>query len=329
MFPALGKHLELEGIYTSSRIRYVVESTRIERTEPGKGFHPHVNMLVACSLDPALIHQELWTVWIHIKVGLDRSSSDCRVFEHEHEALSFQNRHPIGMELQSTDLPFPIDFMHFFDKGFMSPCLAFAAGGDPNFGLIFDCLCFSGVIEERDYKVSKNVLDWAGPDRVSWAKAMEPENWECLVELEYCTYHFPKSSLAYMAAQFQFNYYILKDDYSAGYLMRGIEMILGGAETVAEKVLAARKNAGDAGSKASQTAKNERLSRFMTEIEKLSDLVGRMAEKAILDQAFQNAITVDKSLWRQGRGQQAEYETVLRSEPEFRTRYYQVFNQTA
>ena len=38
-----------------------------------------------------------------------------------------------------------------------------------------------------------------------------------------------------MAAQFHFNYDIPQDEYSAGYLMREIEMISGGAESIAEK----------------------------------------------------------------------------------------------
>ncbi len=286
-------------------------------------------MLESLGLDTALEGRELWTVWIHIKVGMDRGTAAVRVFENEGEADAFCNKYTVGMVLDSEESPWPINFEEVFENGFDQNNLLFSAGGDPNFGLIYDCLSFADVINERTYLISDEVLKWAGQQRIDWAKEAQPENWECLIELEYCTYHFPRSSLAFLAAQFQFNYYVLQDDYSAGYLMREIEVILGGAETVAEVAINARKSAGDAGRKASQSAKRNRLFMFLAEIEKLGDLVGRVSEKAILDQAFQNAIEQDQSLWRQGRGQQAEYETLLRSEPEYRVKYYQVFDQTA
>ena len=280
-------------------------------------------------MDPTLTQQTLWTVWVHFRVGFYRSASSVRVFDSERDADVIAGQYPVGLEISQSDQPFPVDFATTYSEGFKSPDLFFAAGGDPNFSHIYECLSAAGVINETSFRPSQKVLDWAGPDRVSWAKMMDPENWSCLIEMEYCTHHFPSSSLAYMAAQFQLNYYILQDDYSAGYIMREIEMALGGIEAIAEKTLAARKSAGEAGRRASQTAKRTRLSCFMDEIEKLGDLVGRMAEQVILDQAFKNSVEQDAALWRQGRGQQAEYETALRSEPEYRTRYYRVFGRTA
>jgi hypothetical protein len=323
------KTLVIENKYTCSSVRQIVERIRIEHTVPGQAFHPSAGMLESIGWDPASESRELWTVWVSIKVGMDRSSSSIHIFKSEQEAEEFRDKYPLGMHLNDEEAPWPIDFRKHFKRDLSGSDLFFAAGGDPKFSIIYECLYSAGVIDERNFRVSEKVLDWAGPDRIAWAEAREPENWECLVELEYCTYHFPRSSLAYMAAQFQVNYFVLEDDYSAGYLMREIEVILGGAVTVAEQVLSARKSAGQAGSQASQSAKRKRLLMFMAEIEKLDDLVGRMAEEVILGQAFQNAIEQDKVLWRQGRGQQAEYETVLRSEPEYRVRYYNVFDRTA
>tara|TARA_R110002072_G_scaffold1084_14_gene8987 strand:- start:4415 stop:5197 length:783 start_codon:yes stop_codon:yes gene_type:complete len=260
---------------------------------------------------------------------MDRRSFSCQIFEGEQEAEAFRDEYPVGKHLNDEEAPRPIEFRELFIGDADEHNIIFGAGGDPDAGAIFDCLVAAGVIDERNFKISEKVLNWAGPDRIAWARAREPENWACLVEMEYCTYHFPRSSLAYMSAQYQMNYYILQDDYSAGYLMREIEVILGGAETLAEQALSTRKSAGQAGRLASQSAKRKRLLMFMAAIENLGDLVGRMAEQAIVDQAFQNAIEQDQVLWRQGSGQQAEYETVLRSDPEYRARYQSVFSQTA
>jgi hypothetical protein len=54
-----------------------------------------------------------------------------------------------------------------------------------------------------------------------------------------------------------------------------------------------------------------------------------MSERAILDQAFCNAIAVDQTLWKQGKGQQEQYEIELRSDAEFRKRYSRIFLRTA
>jgi len=319
----------VENKYTRSSVRETVEEVRINHTVPGEFFHPDSAMLERFGLDPALENQELWTASMFFKIGMDRSSSAIRILESEQEAEALLDEYPVGMHLNEEEVPLPIDFrkLSIGDPSALNGL--FAAGEHTKDGwVILECLRSAGVIDKQTYGVSEEVLNWAGPDRIAWAKAREPENWACLVELEYCTYHFPRSSLAYKAAQFQLNYYILQDDYSAGYLMREIEVILGGAETVAEQALSARKSAGQGGSQASQSAKKKRLLMFMAEIENLGDLVGRIAEQAILDQAFQTAVAQDQMLWRQGSGQQAEYETVLRSEPEFHDRYYTVFGQT-
>lgn len=323
------KPLIIENKYTCSNIRQVVRENRIEKSMPGQAFHPKPDLLEGFGLDPALEHQELWKLWVVIQVGMDRRGSHLQIFQSVQEAEEQRDRYPVGTELNHVDEPWPIDFRKTFEKGFSASGSPFTAAGDTIDPEIYKCLYSADVIDEKYFKVSERVLNWAGPDRIAWAKAMEPENWACVLQLEYCTYHFPRSSLAYMAAQYQFNYFVVEDDHSAGYLQREIEMILGGAESLAEQVLNTRKKAGEAGRQASKSAKLRRLAMFLDEIEKLSELVGRISEGAIVDQAFQNAIENDQSLWRQGRGQQAEYETALRSEPEYQQRYFKVFNQIA
>lgn len=320
--------VSIKNRYTCSSIRRVIDRINVDPTKPGQALHPNAGMLEALGLDPELKKQELWKVWVGIKVGLDRQDFFARIFSCEDDANSFVSANPIGTELVRDDDPWPLDFMELFKDDLSRSSLLFSAGGDPNLGIIYECLYSAGVIYKHNFKITKEVLYWAGQDRVAWAKEREPENWECVIELEYCTYHFLTSSLAYMAAQFHFNYYVTQDDYSAGYLMREIEMILGGAESIAEKTLTARRSAGAAGGLASQSAKNSRLAMFMNEVENLGDLVGRISEQSIVDQAFQNAIERDPALWRQGRGQQAEYETVLRSDQEYCIRYFRIFHQT-
>lgn len=124
------------------------------------------------------------------------------------------------------------------------------------------------------------------------------------------------------------NEYVLHDDHALGYLQRELEMLLGGVGELAESAIGVRKSAGAGGGKASSDKKNQRLFEFLEEFEKLGELLGKFTEQRLLDQAFENCVEKSPALWRQGKGQQEEYETILRSNPEFKERYFRVLGET-
>ena len=314
--------------FTRATERTIVVGHHVSKTEKGDLLHPHPSIFD--ENDPAYLSDgsAIWRAIITYKSGFEELKSVISYFLSEHEATEYLKKFPIGASFDSWK-KLPKQSLREPDGSFRpNPSLFFSAGGDVPFDKVYECLEKAEVTSGTG-RTSQKVLDWIGRESIASAKQEFSENWSVVVELEYCAHHFPRSSLAFMAAQLQYNYYISLDDYSVGYLVRRILDVLGGAEDLAVSALEARKSAGRAGGDSSSSKKTIRLTAFLQEIEALSDLVGRIGEKAILNQAFSNAIAADPVLWRQGRGQQEEYETILRSENGFMARYHAVFQKTA
>ncbi|MGB0508130.1 MAG: hypothetical protein ACPGGK_18240 [Pikeienuella sp.] len=135
--------------------------------------------------------------------------------------------------------------------------------------------------------------------------------------------------MAVIASKALYNFFISHNDYAAGYYYRELQMVHGGAEQLASDAVELRTRAGEGGKRASQTAKQDRLDKFLAEIVALADLYPRISEQMIVDQAFKNAVKAEANLWKQGKGQQANYETELRSDPKYSDRYFMCFPTTA
>lgn len=177
--------------------------------------------------------------------------------------------------------------------------------------------------------VSEKVLSWVGDEHINWMKGEFNENWPVVAIMEYCAEHFPTCSLAYLAAQAEYNYYINKDNITVGYISREILLIQGRAERLAKQKLQTAKNAGLGGGDASAKAKTQRLNSFMEEIEALGDLFPRMNADVIEDKAFQNAVNKNTNLWCEGKGQKENYlSNHIRSQEPWKSRYNVIFHKT-
>lgn len=304
-----------------------IESVRLWSTKSGEIMHPSKMLGESLGLEMADLANEIWHVFTTVKTGFDRTSSTLSLYKSEAEAVKATKAYPEGSILPQNELPIPFRLQEIQqDDGGFSGLLTSA--GDTDFFKCYDVLMGAGIIQ-RNTDPTKAVLDWLGEDRVASLTAEFSANWHIAAELEYCAHHFPRSSLAFTSSLIFFNYFITEDDFSAGYLLRELEFIMGGAEEIATSAAKLRAKAGAAGGEASRSAKNRRLKAFMEEIENLGDLFPRISERGIVDQAFQNAIIRDGKLWRQGKRQQAEYETELRSDFDLRTRYFALFGGAA
>ncbi|MDG1430999.1 MAG: hypothetical protein P8Q23_05475, partial [Paracoccaceae bacterium] len=197
---------------------------------------------------------------------------------------------------------------------------------DDIFHRCYVSLAGAGVITKDSYKTSPAVLEWVGEENIEWMRESFGENWSCVAELEYCVNHFPRSSLASLAAEFMFSHFVVGDDYSCGYLAKQIEAIFGGVEEVAASTLETRKKAGAGGGRFSSERRRENLEVLMQEIEGLASVVEHMSEDAIFEQAFVNAKRRHRSMPATKKSREA-YGTALRSEEPFRSRYFSVFRK--
>lgn len=99
-----------------------------------------------------------------------------------------------------------------------------------------------------------------------------------------------------------------------------------------ESSLVARKlqfeHAGNSGGKASKTKRTARLEAYMVQVEILADLVGKIDESRILEQAWENACGLRTDMPKTPKIR-FEYEVELRSIEPFKTRYEHVFRKNA
>ncbi|WP_139188373.1 hypothetical protein [Aliiruegeria lutimaris] len=214
----------------------------------------------------------------------------------------------------------------FKDLGAEAVSLLMSAGDDDYWPMVYESLKNAGVIDER-YNICEHVIEWLGEESVIWMRETFGENWTAAAEFEYCVHHFPKSSLAYLAAQVSFFEFCTDDKYTVGYFVRMLEAIYHGTESLAQAAANTRKKAGEGGKKSSSGKRLKNLSRLIEEIEALEDLVGRVSEQVIFDQAYANADA--KLPMPKSKKTKEDYGTFIRSEEPFKSRYFKVFRKNA
>tara|TARA_B110000879_G_C11077992_1_gene473560 strand:- start:90 stop:1106 length:1017 start_codon:yes stop_codon:yes gene_type:complete len=190
-----------------------------------------------------------------------------------------------------------------------------------------DILKFSELL--LDNEISEKVINWIGLENIQRLMGEYETYWDYVAIYRYCLKHYSKSSLAFLASNAIFSYFE-GEKFNSGYQFREIEMILFGAESLANSALNQRKKSGDGGGKSSSKSKDKRLNSFMSHIEKLGKHYPEISVDFIEKTAFQNAIKENKDLWIQGRNQMDGYLSKhIRSEEPYKARYDAIFNKTA
>jgi hypothetical protein len=182
---------------------------------------------------------QFWIVMTTTRHGLLPLSSKQYFFEDKQGAQDYLDANPVG-KVQDD----PRNMAEFLkarqDIGFIekvfddpSPYINFFGVSGEDGQLPWQVLRDAGLSD--GYSVSPKVLDYLGTKRVETIKSIHGENWEVVAEMEFCFSNLPSSSLAYVAAQREYNYYITQDNFAAGYLQRDLEMLTHGVERAAQR----------------------------------------------------------------------------------------------
>lgn len=259
--------------------------------------------------------QEYWTVFFTVRDGLLPEKIWSSDFDTLDEAQSFIEKHPVGTEFSAIyDLrnSLPEDQRWVIDDivkgGLFSPNPSSA--GDEDSPLAFQVLEKAGVKNVNNVGLTRVVQNYLGSVHLEELKCKHGDNWEAAAAFEYCALNFPHSSAAYLAAAYQYCYYIKNDDFAAGYFWRDLEVVYYGVETGAVKALEMRKRAGEKGKEASTKARLARIASLLNGMEKVAsrnpDLCA-LGVKPLAALGFQEAERENPNLWAQGRGQTEEY----------------------
>lgn len=280
---------------------------------------------------------EVWWVSLSTRSGLLPERTMHRICFSKAEADDFVSRNPEGKELNDTIWPGAEGARQSYIRSMIDGGIATSAGhaGDCESPLAFDVLEKAGVTEAGYGDLSSAVLDCLGKRRIGELKNRFGENWRAAAGFEYCWIKFPESSPAYVAAAYQFHYYITGDDFAAGYLWRDLECLVHGVEAAAVKAIEMRKSAGEKGGKRAEAARARRRIELLCAMEGIvarNPDMARLGARTVSELAVQECVQANPGLWAQGRGQVMEYIGEMhRGEvgKDIRTRLHSMFPQTA
>lgn len=179
--------------------------------------------------------------------------------------------------------------------------------------------------------LTEDVMRHIGAERISELKWKFDEWWQVAAEFEFCISKYPKSSPVYLAAAQRYNFFIVKDDVTAGYLLRDLEIAIAGAELVAQKAADAKVKAGEKGKAASKRGRNDRRMALLEAMETFAkrnpDMIA-FGDKEIAKLSLPKCVAADPTLWAQGRKQVGAYlDEIRRGEagPDAKARYHALF----
>ncbi len=278
---------------------------------------------------------EVWEVWVGTRSGLLPERCSRRIFRTEKDAMAAVERHPVGFEF--PDLVISHSGLDEWSTDYIleASTLGFdATAGDPDLQLAWEVLKGSGLRDEIGMSTSQHVSEFFGIDRVKNLKKKFGEDWGAVAEFEYCWLNLPHSSPTYIAAACQFNSFVMHDDFSAGYLLRDLEVLVHGIEAEATKAIEMRINAGKKGSETSARARKQRVEALMASLETVAernpDIAAMLGPKSLLAIAIPEAAAANQSLWTQGQGQGEEYLGEIRrgeAGEGLKSRYLRIFSQ--
>lgn len=290
----------------ASTRKTIVESVKTLHHRPGDALFP--DFLFKNDSEPV----EVWELFITTRTGLLPSDHWMHICYSEEDAKALEKRFPVGCEVEEYSAIQGIAQwrMDFIRSAMEGRSFFGVRAGDEESPLAFDVLYQAGIYQKRYGQISQTVIDFLGKQRTGELKNRFRENWRVAAAFEYCWLRLSHSSPAFMAASYQYHYYITKDDFSAGYYWRDLEIMVHGVETEAQKAIEMRKKAGDSGSKKSAQSREMRRRSLLTAIEdvaKRNPEILKLGEKALVKLATSQAAESEPALWRQGKGQTMEY----------------------
>lgn len=252
----------------------------------------------------------VWTVMVRSRSGTRPPSMYMALFASEEEAREHARERPVGSELNAFDLSDDTDLsfareisQQYIDEGY------FPGGIDGFSCLVYEQLTASGILDGSS--LSDDVINFLGDERISELKErFGDENWTVAAEMEFCFAKLPRSSPAYLAAAYNYNYFIRNDDLTAGYLLRDLEIVVNGIEAEAARIEGARKKAGEKGKAASAGARAKRRIALLDGMEAFAQRnpdITALGDRALAGLALEECVEAEPALWAQGQKQISEY----------------------
>ena len=280
-----------------------------------------------------------WYVKVCTRTGYLPETSFVASFPDEQRATEFANLYPLGSEVPEDEGAFTLFAREMEREDFVRQAMGgdvlfsrFLTVGDEDLGLPWSILAASSVTDEIGLHPSQLVLDSLGEQRIQELQLQFGENWEGAAVYEYCWVNLPHTSPVYIAAACRYHYFITGEDFSAGYLLRDLEVLEAGIEIEASNAIARRRKAGAKGSESSSRSRKERRAKLMDALEKVAAenpaIAPLLGPKGLLTAALPAAKSADPALWSQGEGQAKDYlDEIRRGEAgrSLKERYHQLF----
>jgi hypothetical protein len=323
--------MEDRAIWTKANRRTTVLRTSIRSINKDSHIRPPERLLTHPSeaeLRRAIKNgDEIWRLEVHHRTGFDEESTFHMLFTTQEKAIVAQAAYPVGAEIELlTQFPPKVQEFNAHDLSFETS-LSIMGRGEPPYFLIYRALEGAGVYGQNN-RLTRRVLSWVGDSGKKDLEEEFGENWEAVAALEYCVRHFHPTSLANLAARVIVADFMAESNYDAGYASRELEVNFGGAEKIALQSVETRKMAGKGGAQASRKRRQSNLEALMQELEKLVGTVGLISEERILAQAFESVAEINPRMPKSKKTRD-DYETALRSEEPFKTRYEAIFRRSA
>ena len=274
---------------------------------------------------------ESWDVWISTRSGLMPTNYAALRFRNKEDAERFAALHPTGSEIPDTLDGSLHGDRQSISKEIDNPDSGRFCRGDRHSPIAWQVLIDAGISDQHGLTLSDEVSKFLGVTRLNALKKRFGENWQAAAEYEYCLLKLPHWSPAHLAAAYNYHYFITHDDFSAGYLLRDLEILVHGVEAVAVNAIEMRRKAGEAGSKQSAGARVKRMAALMDAMEAVvrrNPDVAKLGPDTVARLAIEKCDEAAPALWGQGKKQLAQYLGEIRrgeAGKEMQDRYFALF----
>ena len=273
---------------------------------------------------------ESWDVLISTRCGLMPKHYAAVRFQNKEDAERFAALHTTGSEIPDTlDESLHGDLRQFIDD----PESGRFCRGDLLSSLAWQVLNDAAISDQHGQTISHDVSEFLGTTRLNALMKRFGENWQAAAEYEYCLLNLPHWSPAHLAAAYNYHYFITHDDFSAGYLLRDLEILVHGVEAEAVNAIEMRRKAGEAGSKQSAGARVKRMAALIDAMEAVvrrNPDVAKLGPDTVARLAIEKCAEAAPTLWGQGKKQLAQYLGEIRrgeAGKEMQDRYFALFPQ--
>lgn len=291
--------------------RTIVKSSRIYSYKKGdSGFPPEE------AFDGQPVPDKAWRVSLTVQTGLLPEYNMNHIFENQREAENLINAHPVGSEYDDGLTSIGKDFFSTSDIDFAIQIGWTPSGATTPYILLpIEILSKVGVFAEDLWHLNQAVVDFIGASRMEELQENYDFVSKYVAAMQFASAKFDPASLEHRAASYLFSFYVLEDKFTAGYLLRDLEVLIGNIERNALREQSRLSHATKKSGETSSTKRRERINALLDELQRYcrdNPEYRWQSEKTVIETATKIAAANNPKLWKQGRGQADEYAGEIR-----------------